>query len=135
MAEEGYKPNGWLGLQLGKAVWIACWQMEMVDQNLPKLLQHAKSSSTINGKDATSINHADKPPVIVDNTLSSNPPSSNAVSSNIGAVPPEFVSMLTSMKAQLDSVAIELEQLRAEQAELKTNQASLQKAFLTIEKN
>ena len=132
MAEEGYKPNGWLGLQLGKAVWIACWQMEMVDQNLPKLLQHAKPSSTNtkNGKQTAGSNHKS-----VANTLSSNPPSSNAVSSMTSSFPQEFVSMLTSMKAQLDSVTIEFEQLRAEQAELKSNQASLQKAFLMIEKN
>ena len=36
-------PNGWLGLQLGKAIYIQCFNVEMADSNLPQMLQRVKA--------------------------------------------------------------------------------------------
>ena len=36
-------PNGWLGLQLGKAIYIHCFHVEMADSNLPQMLQRVKA--------------------------------------------------------------------------------------------
>ena len=46
MAEESYKPNGWLGLQLGKRIWIAGWSVNLAEQNFAQMLEKAKASGT-----------------------------------------------------------------------------------------
>ena len=47
MTEEGYKPNGWLGIQLGTAIWIPCWSIPVVESNVSTLLERAKVRETI----------------------------------------------------------------------------------------
>jgi hypothetical protein len=113
MAEESYKPNGWLGLQLGKTVWIGCWTTELVDSNLTQLLQRAKPSG------ASAL-----PPVKV-------PPST--VASKPATSSPDVLGLLTAMKTQLDNMTASLEQLKTDQAAIKSGQASLQSAVSNVE--
>ena len=140
MAEESYKPNGWLGLQLGKSVWIGCWQAEMIDQNLPKMLQVAKPAS---GKVAAALPHAVKSVATQTST-----PMVAKPATGLGTTP-DLLALLNGMKGQLDSMMSSLEQLKANQEALKqgqeslrtnqdtiqTNQASLQTVVKSIEKS
>jgi len=47
MAEENYKPNGWLGIQLGKAIWIRAWSISVADASLPSLMERAKPGAVV----------------------------------------------------------------------------------------
>ena len=43
MAEENYKPNGWLGSQLGKAIWIPAWNEKVLEENFQQIIERGKS--------------------------------------------------------------------------------------------
>ena len=42
MAQENYKPNGWLGIQLGKAIYIQGHSISTVERNLPVFIERVK---------------------------------------------------------------------------------------------
>ena len=112
MAEEGYKPNGWLGLQLGKSLWIGCWQVEMVDRVLPSLLQRAKPISGGQGGSSTA-----------DNPLSARKGSIAPSVAAAGSGGPDLVRIASEMEA----MANEIKQLRLTQDELRSRVVMLEK--------
>ena len=44
MAQENYKPNGWLGIQLGKAIYIQGHSISTVERNLPGFIERVKTA-------------------------------------------------------------------------------------------
>lgn len=44
MAQENYKPNGWLGIQLGKAIYIQGHSISTVERNLPVFIERVKTA-------------------------------------------------------------------------------------------
>jgi hypothetical protein len=120
MAEENYTPNGWLGLQLGKSIWIPCWNLLLAEQNLLQLLKSAK------------IEAAAKPvipPIGGNGSVSAegNASDSDAVkalqreldvtrllfASQLAAMKEEFKVQLAAVTTKLDSALKAVEELKA----------------------
>jgi hypothetical protein len=106
MAEENYRPNGWLGIQLGKAVWVPCWNVDLADQSLPMFLQRAKTAASAAASSST--------PLVVP---PSSPPASGALSTGASS-PSEVVALLKVMQAQLDTMQSQLARIEAKIAKM-----------------
>ena len=130
MAEEGYKPHGWLGLQLGKAIWIGCWDLEMADSNFPQVAKRVEAAKSATGSNDGS---AAKPPLAA---ASSNPtPSVKTVATAINSASGDKVmEMLKSMQAQLTKLTEMQASLAASVEDIKSNQMTMATSLAKLAK-
>jgi len=97
LADENYKANGWLGLIVGKSVYLQCYAVQMVDGVLPLFLQRLKPTSPLK---------ALKP--VVPLATPSTATSSSAKQS------PELMDMLKSMQAQLTALTVSVAEIKSD---------------------
>lgn len=113
MAEENYKPNGWLGIQLAKAVWIPCWSVEKANESEALLVQRAKAHA-LGASSSTSST-----------TVLTQPSStSSEVNANTSIVPAtsDVMALLKQMQAQLGSLEERVNSLEQEIAKARPGQ-------------
>ena len=119
MAEENYKPNGWLGIQLGKQIWVACWSLDKVAESEPLIIQRAKSHLASSPSTApaaatelssgSSLPEPAAPPAV---------PKASSSSAN-----EEILSMLKQMQSDLHALEA---RMRAEMQSLETRMRALE---------
>jgi len=98
MAQENYKPNGWLGIQLGKAIWVPCWSPELIEASLPQLLDRAKPGA---GAMIKTMPSAPEPPK-----------STSATTAGSGSNGGEILEVLKAMQKQISELSSTVEELK-----------------------
>lgn len=99
MAQDGYKPNGWLGLQLGKAVWVPCWSVELAQSSLPTMLDRTKPGLGAKMK-----------PV----TASSSSAATTGTSSSSSVTNAEVLELLKVMQQQMATLTLAVEEMKSD---------------------
>lgn len=92
MSEEGYKPNGWLAILLGKETWFSGWNEAVLSENFPQILERLRV-----------------PPRSVNPTLASSSSFSSqteieAIKSRLNALETKLDQLSESLTAKLDQL-------------------------------
>jgi len=105
MGEENYKPNGWLGILVGKALWVRGWSIPVAEESLPTMMERAKPGSPIRALPPP----ASKPAA-----------STESKGADSGGSNKEVLELLKSLNSKFQDLTTKVDGLVKDVAELKT---------------
>jgi len=109
MGEECYKPNGWLGIQMGKAIYLNATSLDAVNSNINSYMERIRFHQS-----AAGIAPAASVAVV---TAPAPSPKAGASTPSMSA---ELMELFQNLTAKLDQLTAKLDTLHAKVDKLQT---------------